>query len=68
MKKARIDGKIVDVVDKSELSTGTNLPYGYTGVEIDDLVLPLRAKNDTRPGVYRNSNIILVNEELKIKE
>ena len=59
MKKARIDGKIVDVVDKSELSTGTNLPYGYTGVEIDDLVLPLRAKNDTRPGVYRNSNIIL---------
>lgn len=59
MKKAKIDGKIVDVVDKTELSSGNNLPYGYTGIEIDDYVLPLRAKNDSRPGVYKNGNILL---------
>lgn len=60
MKKAKIDGKIVDVVERQELSTGGNLPYGYTGVEIEDCVLPLRAKNDTRPGVYRGGNVLLV--------
>jgi len=60
MKKAKIDGKIVDVVERHELSTGSNLPYGYTGIELDDYVLPLRAKNDTRPGVYRGGNVVLV--------
>lgn len=59
MKKAKIDGKIVDVIDKQELSTGGNLPYGYTGIEMGDYVLPLRAKNDTRPGVYRAGNVLL---------
>lgn len=60
MKKAKIDSKIVDVVEKHELSTGGNLPYGYTGIEMGDYVLPLRAKNDTRPGVYRGGNVLLI--------
>lgn len=59
MKKAKIDGKIVDVVERQELSSGGNLPYGYTGIEFGDYVLPLRAKNDTRPGVYKAGNVLL---------
>lgn len=52
MKKAKIDNKMVEIVDKEMLATDVNMPYGYTAVQIDDTVYPLRGKNDTRAGIY----------------
>ena len=63
MKKAKIDGKIVDIESLEDISKKpTEYPTGYTAIETDKFILPLRGKNDIRPGVYIGSAISRVVE------
>lgn len=58
MKKAKIDGKIVDIENFEDIvKRPSDYPTGYTGIEEGDFILPLRGKNDTRPGLYLGSAI-----------
>lgn len=58
-KKAKVDGKIVDVVTLDEFckSPTTNFPANYTAIEAKGMIYPIRGKNDTRPGMYTNGTI-----------
>jgi hypothetical protein len=62
IKKARVDGKIIDVVPfESFVKNRPLYPQNYTGVTFQnntEYVYPVRGKNDFRPGVYYyNSSI-----------
>lgn len=57
-KKGRIDNKLITIVPVEKLGTMSDIKYNYTGIEVDDLVLPIRAKNDDRPGAYLAGPII----------
>lgn len=55
IKKAKIDDKIVDVVSfESYVQNKTSYPPNYTAVEFEDVILPIRRRSDTRPGVYNH--------------
>lgn len=66
-KKAKIDGKIINIVDNNTyVKFADDLDNNYTGLEVKNRVLPLRGKNDSRPGIYYKnklfSKIILPNK------
>lgn len=53
IKKVKINNKIMDAVQYDDLCQNPTLyPIGYSAVVVEDMVLPLRGKNDSRPGVY----------------
>ena len=56
MKKAKVDGKIINIVSPQEIIRhGTNEDSSYTGVINDDdgIIYPVRNASDRRPGFYR---------------
>ena len=56
-RRGRIDNKIVTVVDKKDL-LNQEIKYNYTAIEYQDIVFPIRAKNDNKPGAYMSGDII----------
>lgn len=56
MKKAKVDDKIIDIIDQKEaLSRTTSEDNNYVGVIDDGIIYPLRNASDKRPGFYKRS-------------
>ena len=57
IKKAKINDKIVDIVSFEDIVAN---PGAYqnnlTAIEYNNMIYPLRGKNDIRPGLYYNEN------------
>lgn len=71
MNKAKIDGKIIDVISREEYvkyKDSGKYDNNYTGVQIDDMIYPMRSPSDTRPGIYNYGAYFVrtqIPEELK---
>lgn len=63
MQKAKIDGKIYEVTTFEQYTKNPE-SYNtlYTAIKMDDKVLPIRNKNDDRPGVYLGSGISFIKQ------
>ena len=56
MKKAKVDGRIIDIIDsKYAISHGSSDEVSNAGVIHEGIIYPIRNKNDNRPGYYIRS-------------
>lgn len=57
-RKTRINGKMYDVCSLEEYVTNSKAydPY-ITAIHIDDMVYPIKSRNDSRPGIYIGKNV-----------
>jgi hypothetical protein len=61
LNKARVDNKICDVVSFEEyVNNRDKYPSNMIAIKTDGFVLPLRGKNDDRPGIYVDSCISII--------
>lgn len=53
MKKAAINGQIIDIVTPKEANVASADSNNCIGIEMNGYILPLRSTTDRRPGIYR---------------
>lgn len=57
--KAKVAGTIIDITDLDGISRATVDDNNYLGTILHGIVYPLRGVTDTRPGIYKCSNLYM---------
>lgn len=60
MKKAKIEGHIIDILEDKEIFNTNPEMNNKVGVIDNDIIYPLRASTDNRPGLYKRNKFYCV--------